>query len=143
MPQYITMSHTVFTDINFFQTDIEKIRPHHFCNICWRTRKNLPLSHWNICSHSTCSTLKQCSNTEPDGLCSCSIMLYPRWRSSNNQVARKNKTDISCSFEVITIIITPPRKGSLLQAFLCISSSWGHHPPSSQYFGTDRVYICY
>jgi hypothetical protein len=49
--------------LTFFQTDIVKIRPHHFCNISWRTRKNLPLSHWNICSHSTCSTLKHCSNT--------------------------------------------------------------------------------
>jgi hypothetical protein len=58
-------------------------------------------------------------------------------------VAQRIKPAISCPFEVITIIITPPRKVSLLQALLYISSSWGHHPPSSQYFGTDMVYICY
>ena len=75
-----------------------------------------------------------------------SLMVFPLTPlccSSNNQVAQRNKPDISCSFEVITIIFTPPRKVSLLQAFMYTSSSCGHHPPSSQYFGADMVYWLY
>ena len=121
MPQYITMFHIRFHRHQLFSNRHRENKT----TPTFATSAGEPGQISRNYPTETCSTLRRCSNTEPDGLCSYSIMLYPKWRSSNNQVARRNKLDISCPFEVITIIITPPRNISLLQAFIYTSSSRG------------------